>query len=633
LHKEFLVTDEVESAGIAKMEKPIFVTTPTTALCGVGLFTQTELQCSNDMLVSHHATVEKAMQVISGDLWINRGFGVELELVARVPSDERIHAEYEKLPVFQRKGSEMAWNAGTSIYGFFLRRTNSSNETLERLQNLGSIEDMLHEFGALELPALQTCFQESVRDPPRIGNACNSHSDCAATQFCKDCSKCYQRKAESTWGQWMPNVTLPDWMGGQDLKFCQGCTVKWAKICQPRSSCDSNDSVDGFCPLPMKHWQWTMDPSVHPLTSDEANALSSDTNEMNGTGFELISPGPPNVLSGQQGFHSLTEVFTVLRHMGVQAGPSSGMHVHVNVASAKAPGSILTVREIAYVWAAYAKYQLVIDEFLSPGRHENHYAGRLFLGRNSESWSEDLTYEEQYADPKQSLSQELVYRIARERVCRRGDEPHCARAFFIQMHNYLHSNAYNYLDGTPYDGTVEDFCNAALHASDSPNPCGERYPSQRYMALNLVPLARLGTVEFRAHSATNDPERALRWVQFVVAFVEHFGKGDGRFSMEQFFDSSDAEVDMAKLAAAQREARTSELFNALRGKISPSSEEFFQARTWEQTATGCSLSGAKPLPQKSEAQEKEAFQRVQEVLNTLGTQISIDDKSDEDGDE
>merc|ERR1719161_283966 len=108
--------------------------------------------------------------------------------------------------------------------------------------------------------------------------------------------------------------------------------------------------------------------------------------ESSGEGFELVSPGPPHVLAGHRGFRSVAETFTVLRQMGIQAGPSSGMHVHVNVASTKAPGSTLSFKQVAYVWAAYVKYQLVLDEFLSPGRHGNHYAKRMFLGHNVFLW-------------------------------------------------------------------------------------------------------------------------------------------------------------------------------------------------------------------------------------------------------
>lgn len=130
----------------------------------------------------------------------------------------------------------------------------------------------------------------------------------------------------------------------------------------------------------LQHWNWETDSSVHPLTEREVNALGLGADETAGTPFEVTAPGPPHVLSGASGFRSSMLMMEALKIMGIQAGPSQGMHVHVNVLSDRAPGAKLTTTQVAHVWAAYAKYQLVIDEFLSPSRPGNNYANRLFLG-------------------------------------------------------------------------------------------------------------------------------------------------------------------------------------------------------------------------------------------------------------
>ena len=83
---------------------------------------------------------------------------------------------------------------------------------------------------------------------------------------------------------------------------------------------------------------------------------------MEGVGFELVSPPPPNALTGQTGVRSVVETLSVLPAQGVQAGPTQGLHVHVNVGKpGKAAtagmnaGDSLSVNEISNVWAQYAK--------------------------------------------------------------------------------------------------------------------------------------------------------------------------------------------------------------------------------------------------------------------------------------
>ena len=80
--------------------------------------------------------------------------------------------------------------------------------------------------------------------------------------------------------------------------------------------------------------------------------------------------------------------------------------------------------------------------------------------------------------------------------------------------------------------------------------------------VNMVPLRKYGTLEFRAHSGTYDHERIARWVQFVIAFVEHFG-AEGTASTKQFFSAPSWEVGYERLATAQRSATIEDLFKEL----------------------------------------------------------------------
>jgi hypothetical protein len=321
---------------------------------------------------------------------------------------------------------------------------------------------------------------------------------------------------------------------------------------------------------------------VKPLTKDDAEALlPKGDQEHEGASFELVSPP----LSGTEGMKSAITVMTVLKRIGVQAGVSSGMHVHVNVASSKVPGTILSPTKIANVWVAYVKYQLVIDEMISPNRVGNSYARSLFLGQCS---SEDLD---------------------KSGVCAPDHPCPCAKLFFKQIHAFIRTSA---------NGTVADFCNDVLSLPGERFPCQKRHPDQRYYALNLVPLTRLGTIEFRAHSATYDVERMNRWTQFVIAFVEHFGV-DAPSAGASFFDDS-IEEDLIELTKAQQEASSVELFAALGNKVSADTQEYFAARSWEKGAPGCGTSPKRGLPGHGSVEE---FRRDAELMQSLDDQISV----------
>lgn len=262
------------------------------------------------------------------------------------------------------------------------------------------------------------------------------------------------------------------------------------------------------------------------------------------------------------------------------------MHVHVNVASSKVPGSILTPASIANVFVAFAKFQLVIDEMLSPSRPDNHYTSRLFLGSCANNTEE----------------------------CSKENPCNCAKRFFRQIHAYVNDVVTN-----QSSGNVDEFCNAALALPDDPSPCKQRYPDQRYFALNLVPLSRLGTIEFRAHSSTYDVERMQRWTQFVIAFVEHFGT-DAPHAGSMFFDGS-AEMDLEELARAQQEATAEELFAVLGDKVSSGTQAYFAGRSWEDGAVGCSASVTSRLNME---ESLKAFEQASNAFRSMGDQISIE---------
>merc|ERR1719264_976900 len=104
--------------------------------------------------------------------------------------------------------------------------------------------------------------------------------------------------------------------------------------------------------------------------------------------MEIISAGPPNVLAGRSGLQSLAEMVGGLKDLGIQAGSSAGMHVHINAGHPDVVGfrankdtreDPFTAGQVLNIWAAYARFQLVIHEMLQDPRIGNHFAKPLLL--------------------------------------------------------------------------------------------------------------------------------------------------------------------------------------------------------------------------------------------------------------
>jgi hypothetical protein len=280
-------------------------------------------------------------------------------------------------------------------------------------------------------------------------------------------------------------------------------------------------------------WHWEPEDAMIPFTARD----TADQGEYVGLMAELTSPGPPQVLLGQQGIDDVAAVFATLSHMSIQVGLWAQFHVHVNALSTKAsPGAdcCLSSDNIANVWAAWAQFQPVIDEMQSSTNVDNRWAMPLYL-----------------------------------------EDPIVADVF-----HSMHA-----LHGTdlPADQACEAFygknaCDGKHHEAAFIPPNAQRGESyehspHRYYAVNLAPLTGKGTVEFRQQAGTHDAERAQRWAQFVLAFVETF-KDDA-----SFFNGAVA-ADVQSLKQAQEQASFDTLFTRLGEKVDPASRGYYAERRW-----------------------------------------------------
>lgn len=394
------------------------------------------------------------------------------------------------------------------------------------------------------IPGLSMCFDHAAQGK---SSRCLSHKNCPVAEFCSS-----------------------------------------GRECKPREECRENgDAVDGSCPIPPSLWQWTTDNSVQLLTETEARMIlgrdaSRETvqRETTGIGFELVSAPPPQALAGQRGLESTVEVLTLLRSMGVQAGPTQGLHVHINVGKpgqgrtpGKDVGASLTMAEISNVWAHYARYQHVIDELLQDNRINNEY-------------SVGLHFHEQIIGT--GLQATGGYGLQVTAGHRYGSELY-APAFFNRMHRWVHdlgdertSAEYcNWVNA----GYLSDGYGVEYREEEFRRPCSLGHPKERYQHINLCVLNKFGTMEFRAFPATNDPERAMMWVRLLLNFVETF-----KSRHEYIRDASkDPVVAMRALEAAQATATLQGLANDV--GMGAADLRFWKGRSWIDDSPACRLPG------------------------------------------
>jgi len=294
-------------------------------------------------------------------------------------------------------------------------------------------------------------------------------------------------------------------------------------------------------------WNWMEEPSMVPFGPRD----EMPEREYVGHMAELTSPGPPNVLFGQQGIADVVRAFHVINKLDVQVGLWAQLHVHINVRGAKAaPGSdcCLSTDELINIWTAWSKYQMVIDEMQNPTNVDNLWAKPLYM--------EDLI----------------------------------ALDIFQKMHVQKNKNM---------TLPVEDACETFYGPSNCDSKSGEHtwappvkgfenakyfHGPPRYYAVNLAPLPTKGTMEIRQNAGTSDTERAQNWIQFVLAFVETFKSGSG---LETLFDEG-FEKDVVDLKAAQTDASFEKLFEELSGHLNAEfSLPYWSERRWRRDDPKC----------------------------------------------
>jgi len=145
----------------------------------------------------------------------------------------------------------------------------------------------------------------------------------------------------------------------------------------------------------------------------------------------------------------------------------------------------------------------------------------------------------------------------------------------------------------------------------SESVCTDRYPQERYSEVNLVVLDRYGTMEFRGFPASNDPERVLQWVQFLLKFVDKTASRATWFGTTSADHDGEADYtdDLIALVAKQREASWEDLASLL--ELPEAATSYWTRKPW---LTGKACKTPERANEPSVESTNEAALAAQETL-------------------
>lgn len=209
---------------------------------------------------------------------------------------------------------------------------------------------------------------------------------------------------------------------------------------------------------------------------------------------------------------------------------STSMHVHVNVCHAKARGTPLSALEILGVWLVWIRFDQVTSRFAAPWLHRCKWCAPLYATgsefvHSERIWEQGST---SYASDEEPLppAEELTTSVRIRQIFRQWGRSASTREGATEQ---------------SAEGDVPTFLRAAVALVKSRSfaqlepgeqiDClygfGETSPTRilgRNVSLNLQPVCKYGTLEFRRFESSFDSTRITAWAHFCVAFVEAFSK-------------------------------------------------------------------------------------------------------------
>ena len=218
----------------------------------------------------------------------------------------------------------------------------------------------------------------------------------------------------------------------------------------------------------------------------------------------------------------------------------TAVHVHVNVRSATAHGTLLSPRELVRVVLNWVKYDLVTSRF-------------------TRAWM----WREPSCQPLYALGPELTRR--------QGDREPSERASCEWDFPRWLDAARQLLSSTEFAALGEDEQFARMLG-----PRSAASELGRYCSLNLQSVRRYGTLEIRRFHGTLDGDLLVHWCHFCAAFVETFHVATPEVDRLLSLPLPEA---LSALSVAQEKASPDELMRAMADLVDPATAGCFLADT------------------------------------------------------
>lgn len=317
---------------------------------------------------------------------------------------------------------------------------------------------------------------------------------------------------------------------------------------------------------------------------------------------EFQSPRPPHELRFSRGAALEMACFVdgLLASTGAVAASISAaghcataLHVHVNCRSPVAGGRLLSAMDICSVLFAWIRFDLVTQSFARPwvwcepsctplyatgvelgtldhlvweapteaqleadlafpGAHQHDYPAAHELGsRASASVAPEASHAASSARETADDS-EADERAHKKRKL--GNVPSMVRA----MHEIVHAHGFAQLSETD---KIDELFGIGCPGSEIGRNC----------SLNLLTLAKYGTLEFRRFHGTLDSTLLVQWAHFCVAFVEAFAG-----TPSDILGRPSSEAAVLALQRAQETASADELMACMAGYVDPGTAKYFE---------------------------------------------------------
>lgn len=208
---------------------------------------------------------------------------------------------------------------------------------------------------------------------------------------------------------------------------------------------------------------------------------------------EIVSP----ILKGSDGFKQIRKVTNALTKFGASVNASTGLHVHFGARS-------LAPKEIYKICERYSQYSNEIDTYFHHKRRadsNNQYCSKL-----TSYYLDRINWDKYKAALEVDIAKYKTYTI-----------------------DYIRRSCHCRILSSPCEWCVKDYANITNNTQTLLEQVSKsdwttasemcRYINTRYLTVNLQAYNKHGTIEFRQHHGTLNPEQIVSWIRFLDNFI------------------------------------------------------------------------------------------------------------------